>query len=185
MKVFFLESETRISHAAVIDSLKQAVQEKMPEFQNDAVFSLAYEREDQFFLKSPETILWGKVYFDTPLHGDLENLKAELKKISGIFRRKVIPYVFLTNESSACAWLNEFGKIAESCFIYGFAQSEGRRALTLRRISQERDPVIPAEAERENRGARQGRESSVKPFQLSREELSELIDLSLELRCLN
>lgn len=183
MKVFFLENETGISHATVLDSLKQAVQEKMPEFQNDAVFSLAYEREDRFFLKSPQAILWGKVYFDTPLHSDLESLKAELEKITGIFRRKVIPYVFLADESGA--WLSEFRKIAESCFVYGFVQSEGRRALTLRMISQEQERAIPPGDEEKGRSIRQSKERSIKPFQLSREELSELIDLSLELRCLN
>ncbi len=183
MKVLFLENEAGINRSVIMDSLKQAIQERKPGFQNDAVFSLAYEREDQFFLKSPEAILWGKVYFEPPQENDLEVLKSELKKLSGIFRRKIIPYVFLADETSA--WLGEFGQVAEDSFVYGFVQSEGRRALMLRKVLSGQKAKQASSSEVKSKIDIQGKEKPARPFQLSREELSELIDLSLELRCLN
>ena len=142
----------------------------------DAVLSLAYDRDNQFFLKSPEEgILWGRVFFEPLSHANIQILRKEIDHQLQSFRQKVRPYVFFPSIMKDVSGLA--GKLSGKplFFEYSLLRSESGCAVALK------EWVFALQAQKPSASHDLQAYRFFKQARLSRDELSELMDLALEL----
>lgn len=179
MKVYFPNQEGEQNRAEILNILKARVEKLFSGFKTESLLSLSSDGHDQFFLKSPHAILWGKVYFEAFTDNDSELLALELKRLQQVLKQRVHAHVFFREaefKKGSC------GYPSADYFRYQFIQADDEKALLVEKVS-------PGGVEFELENTLSLFESPslekyrfAKSSQLSREELAELIDLNLELK---
>jgi hypothetical protein len=178
VKIYFPVQEREGNRTQILQALKRLVEKQISGFKTDALVSLSNDRNDQFFLKSPHAVLWGRVYFEPFSENDVELLGFELKRLQQILKQRIHAHIFFSE------WDMKKGGEEYPCadyFRYRFIQAEAEKALLV-------EKVLPLGREfQPDKGSPAFDTSSekyhfAKASQLSREELAELIDLNLELK---
>lgn len=182
MKTFFIKPVRQEHSVFLLDALKQAVRERFKIHHVDPVFSMNYDREDQFYLKTPEMIYWGRVFM-TPLnYQETLKLEREFETVSGRFQTRVCPVIFCPSLQSGSGILFAF-KTRPYCFEFTLLKSETGTSLALKDVSLEDVTVQvspPAGALKMNPQV-----SASRPPLLSRSEIAELLEISLDAKRLN
>lgn len=179
MKIYFPIQDAEHNRTAIQDSLKRLLEKQFVGFKTDSLFSLSYDRNDQFFLRSPHAILWGKVYFEPFSDNDVELLGFELKRLEQILKQRIHAHIFF-NE-----WSMKKGDVAypyADYFRYRFIQSEAEKAMLIEKVLPLGLEFQPDKAIHLFGPAVSDKYRFAKSSQLTREELAELIDLNLELK---
>ena len=180
MKIYFPLQTIEPNRADILEALKTFMEKPFMDFEADPFSLLTNERQDQFFLNGPDTILWGRVYFKPFSEKDAELLETELQYLEQTLKQPIQPHIFfLSGQRDPASF--EKGPAADY-FHYHFIQSGGEIAMVVEKIpfpGRESESAKPLDFSEEpgELSYRFSRQS-----QLSREELAELIDLSLELK---
>ncbi len=186
MKAYFIKPVRQEHSVFLLDALRQAVRERFKIHHTDPVFSLNYDREDQFYLKSPETIYWGRLLMMPLTYQNALQLDREFESISGRFQTRLCPVIFCPAVQSGIGILAAF-KIRPSCFEYTLLKSASGTSLALRDIPLEEEgpnsvsSSLPVEKYKQSSSA----EGQTRPPLLSRSEIAELLEISLEAKRLN
>ena len=180
MKVYFIR-DNRYHRAEILNILKQTLRENALESEVDPVFSLAYDRGNQFFLKTANEILWGNVFFEPFSYQDARALHQEMDRITKLFNQKISPYVFAVEFVSGGGLL-EILPVKPHCFKFHFLDSVDGQALALDEWVPDPQGVSQRQADGPARIPDLKGYQFFKQSQLTREELAELIELSLELK---
>ena len=180
MKVYFPLQTIEPNRADILEALKKFTEKPFTEFKADPFSLLTDKRQDQFFLNGPEALLWGRVYFKPFSEKDAECLETELRYLKQMLRRDIKPHIFFLAGQGETVVV-EKGPAADY-FCFRFIQSGGEIAMVIEKVSSsqtEREPLrsLDFSEEPQDFSYRFSRQS-----RLSREELAELIDLSLELK---
>ena len=181
MNAYFVQGGIDKNRDEILKSLRSVLQDQYPQAEIDPVLSLAYDRNNQFFLKSPQGILWGRVFYETLAHANVQTLRKEIDHLLQTFRQKVFPFVFFPSAVENLSGLIE--KLPGDPVLYEYSglRSHSGSALALvekffaadSRVSS-LIPSKPPEPLQDYRFWRRSR--------LTRDELIELVDLSLELK---
>ncbi len=171
MKTYFIRATA--PSKGVVESLKKAVLEYEHIDDYDRVFALSYDREDQFFIKTGEFIVWSRV-FNTPAgHQDLSELAKEIQRLQSTFNLPLRIFAFFQELTSGHGLLKALPGNPR-CFQYSFLSSESGSALALKDLCQAAPKVLPP--------APEGFQVQSTLPRLSRSEISELIEISLGIR---
>ena len=178
MKIFFPVSDGSVSREdiyAVIRSLceKQFLQDsRTPEFPE------ALNGGGSFLIKRSFGLFWGKVFFESFTPKKFEELEEEFRILEQKHGQKIQASVFsprgVTDLESAC------GKVPADYFQYSIINACGENAMLI-----ERSPLLKTGRSvsygQKNESSRSDYSFS-KQSLLTRNELAELIDLSLDLK---
>lgn len=180
MNIYFFDHGIEKNRAEILKSLRHAIQDQMPGAEIDAVLSLAYDRDNQFFLRSSSGIIWGRVFYETLSHANIQTLRKEIDHLLQTFRQKLLLYVFSPSIFSEVSRLIEKLPGAPAFFEYSFLGSAHGRALALReRI------FSPGKKEVSTPPVSSPKPEAYRFFKharLTRDELADLIELGLELK---
>lgn len=179
MKTYFIRTPQTPQPRQVFEALRQAVIERENVREFDSVFALSYDRADQFFVKANETIYWGKIFTGPAGFREISNLNREIHRLINTFQHPVMPFVFFQELTSGHALLKTLPAAAQ-CFEYSFLKSDGGTALALKDLHQKPLQVLPPGEAGDQETVRKSYASS--PLKLSRSEMAELMDLSLDLK---
>ena len=177
MKTFFIKAAQNPELGTVLQALKQATLEHEEISDYDPVFSLSYDKEDQFFIKTADRIVWARVFPQSASYREISSLGREIQKLLDSFQSPVRPYLFFQEISSGHGLLKALPGQPQ-CFEFSFVKTEQGTALVLKdfhpsfRVAP--PPALAPEA--------QDASTAGSVARLSRSEISELIELSLELK---
>ncbi len=173
MNFYMIEKTDEKKAPELLSSIKQFLKERLSGAIEDPVLQLASGGNNPFFLKTQAGIHWVRVFEEALTLQGLPALRHDLERVSQMFRQKVRFYLFapgysedfnLTTSQPHDALFFEYFPL-KSRFGQGVALRE-------RKIDfQEKSPLSPAPSSGRLCNAR-----------LERDELSELINLSLDLK---
>ena len=172
MKTYFIKALPNHDSRTVFEALKHAVLEAEGIQEFDPVFSLSYDRADQFYLKTPDAIVWGRIFNSPAGYREVSALSREMQKLLSTFQLPLLPYVFFQELSSGHGLLKALPGETK-CFEFSFLRSENGAALALKDLHHHSPKVMPPAPEPVQTSP---------AFRLSRSEISELMELSLELK---
>lgn len=174
MNVYFIQGGEDKNKTDILISLKQAVRDRLPEADVDPIFSLTYDNENQFFLKKSGEVVWGRVFYQPFCVRFAEMIQKELARMQQSLKQAIKLVIFFPTLTAGEDLLRKMPG-NPLIFEYYFMQSKSGRAIAIREWSKEG----PAEKEMT---PPQGAYRFFKQAKLTRQELSEIIDLSLELK---
>ena len=184
MKAYFIKPVRQEHSVFLLDALRQAVRERFKIHPTDPVFSLNYDREDQFYLKTPETIYWSRVLMTPLTYQDALKLEREFETISARFQTRLCPVIFYPSIQSGAGILTAF-RIRPYCFEYTLLKSDSGTSLALKDLTFDEPlsnvPLSLAAKYKLNSPA----EGQTRPPLLSRSEINQLLEISLEAKRLN
>lgn len=167
-------------HSKILSALKKDF-EKNLSYEPGDIFTELHEQENQFFLKNPKRIIWGKVYFETFTKRHLELLKIEAECLRRTFPFPISANIFFPKTDIETRDLLEF---PGACYYRLFPSEAGiEDALFIEKIIGE--PAFEAAGTADVSAAEPETEAGNAPYRfskqsmLSKEELAELIDLSI------
>lgn len=181
MKIFSSYKElSKDQYPEVLNELRNISERQGQGLRRDSFLSLTNDREDQFFLKSVQNfIVWGRVYFEAFTPGKAEQLKIEQEEMKRRFLQPLKLQVFFNegeiDYSSAGTYPDA------DYFHYTLIQSPVEKAMIVERVKTPAFEGGEASPGKETSKRASGPIAS-KQAQLSRNELAELIDLSLDLK---
>lgn len=179
MKTYFVRPGQNHNSRALLEALRHAVIEREMIQEYDTVFALSYDREDQFFVKTSETIYWGRLFTASAGYKDVTELSREMQKLMQTFNLPVKSFVFFPELVSGHGLLKALpGK--PSCYEFSFLRSEAGSALALKELHVSAARVQPPADQAEAPLPPAPR--SAASMRLSRSEIAELMDLSLQLK---
>lgn len=183
MKVFSPVKDTaQSSRAEILNELRNISERQGVGLRKDSFLSLTNDREDQFFLKSVQNfVLWGKVYFEIFTPEKAEQLKKEQAEMKHKFLQPIKLQVFFSEGGIDTARAEDYPEA--DYYRYSILQSAVEKAIMVERVSFEKKamtvlPPLPSLGESTKRQDYRFSKQS----QLTRNELAELIDLSLDLK---
>lgn len=186
MKAYYIKTVRREHASFVLDALRQALRERFKIHHADQVFSLNYDREDQFFLKTPDMIYWAKIHMAPLTYQDALKFEREFEGIRSRFQTQMTPVLFCASLQSGIGILAGF-KVKPYCFEFSLLKSDSGTSLALKDLSFEDVSVrvTPPEggagkSQFDSTGA-----SETRPPLLSRSEIAELLEISLQSKRLN
>lgn len=182
MNFYLIEKAEEKKKPELLSAIKQFLKERLSGAIEDPVLQLAYGGTNPFFLKTQAGILWVRVLEDALTTEGISALFQDLERVSQMFRQKIRFYIFAPhyaeNLKRPCAPAQEllfFEYFAlRSRFGQGVALREWNIPFfqqTLLGTAPERAPRLPMTSP-----------GWLQNVRLEREELSELINLSLELK---
>ena len=178
MNIYNIESRLDEANLEILPALlRQSLLENHPSADFDMVFSLAYDTADQFFLKGAGEIIWGRIFIDAPSFKDIEKLICEISQLSEKFQRKLRPVIFIPPRFSEVFTLLGTVPGKPVFYEYYFLRAGSEQAVALKALS------ITAKGHEEESFAFAEKPQNYSFYQyarLNREELREIIDLSLE-----
>lgn len=183
MDVFFAHDPAPVRAQEIFLSLKRVLAGRLGSTELNPALSLESAQSGQFFLKNTEALVWGRIFYDRVYHRDLGILREEIACMLKIFKQDVRAYIFFPS----CAVLDprSFEGFQIKChfFEYFCLESLDAEAVGIRPWNpplgseekssrtdcapEEEPPQVPAPA--------------IRAGSLTREELQELISLSLDL----
>lgn len=184
MKIFRRVSSSVKQHSKILWALKKDFEKAFSGFEPGDILCEVHEQENQFFLKNPKRIIWGKLYFETFTKKHMELLKIEAECLRRTFPFPIAANIFFTKTDMETKDLLEF---TGACYYRFFPAEAGiEDALFLEKVVGEpvfqmASTAIPAEPENEPEPGQEVYRFS-KQSMLNKEELAELIDLSINLR---
>ena len=181
MKIYFPLQIIEPNRIDILEALKTFMEKPFTDFKADPFSLLTNERQDQFFLNGPDAILWGRVYFKPFSEKDAELLEVELRYLKQILNRRIDAHVFSPAASEGSSASFDKGPKVDY-FCYRFIQSAGEIAMVVEKIPFAPWKNEPAKSLDFSEEPGDSRYRFSRQSQLSREELAELIDLSLELK---
>lgn len=179
MKIYFPVQELQHPRTLILQILKQLIEKQFAGFKTDSLFSLSYDRKDQFFFKGPHAILWGKVYFEPFANDAIELLRFELGRLQQTLKQRIHAHIFFTDGEIKKEGV---GYPCADYFRYRFIQSETEKSMLIEKVLPSGMDFRPDRARSLWSPVAPGPYPFSKSFSLSREELAELIDLNLELK---
>lgn len=184
MKIYSPLQVIEPNHAEILTALKTFIEKQFMGFEADPFSSLTDERNNQFFLKGSSAILWVRVYFKPFSEQEAELLKTELQRLEQTLRQPIQPHIFsLADPAGESAPFDQGPAADYFCFHFIYSGAETAMVIEKSHFSkdEEDENKVPEPVSfKEILGAEGYRFS--RQSQLSREELAELIDLSLELK---
>lgn len=181
MNTYFIEGGIAKSREEIWQSLRAALQDRFPQTEIDPALSLSYDRPDRFFLRGPQGIVSAKIFFEPLSHANVQGLRKEMDQWLHAFSgKKVFVFIFFPSCVDNLSRLIERLEGSPVFFEYTQLRSFSGPALVLNRkfYSQKAEKHLEAlqkmtqpETYRFHQKAR-----------LTRDELQDLINLSLELK---
>lgn len=185
MKAYFIKTIRQEHSVFLLDALRQAVRERFKIHHVDPVFSLNYDREDQFYFKTPEMIYWARVLMTPLTYQEAIKLEREFESVSARFQKRVWPVIFCPVLQSGGGILGAF-KIRPHCFEFTLLKSETGTSLALKDITFEGPAVYPSpKADAPRYKLNPPENTEMLPPLLSRSEIAELLEISLDFKKLN
>ena len=187
MKAYFIKPVRQEHSVFLLDALRQAVRERFKIHHTDSVFSLNYDREDQFYFKTPEMIYWGRVVMTPLTYQEALKLEREFETVRARFQTRLCPVIFCPSLQSGAGILAAF-KIRPYCFEYTLLKSESGTSLALKDINLDdpiRSAVPPSPFVGKYKPSTPVEGQNSRPPLLSRSEIAELLEISLESKRLN
>lgn len=181
MKVFLpLGNAASIRPSEMNAAIRGAVERYWGGLRSDSFLSITHESEDQFFLKSSQRFMvWGKILFEplTPEKG--LTLSREYDELSRSFAQPLRACIFFSQQAQD---FQPQGFPAETSFFqYTLIESKGEKAMLIKPVSFTRtEQTLPAALKMGKSALSEDR--AFKQPQLTQNELSELISLSLDLK---
>ena len=180
MNFYLIEKAGEDKAAELLSTIKQFLKERLSGAIEDPVLKLAYDGINPFFLKTQAGIIWVRL-FPEPLRAeDLPALGHELARASQMFHQKVRFYLFAPAYEQN---LKVTAAVSQEIlfFEYFFLKSRFGQGVALRECKVE---LSIGDAAPESSPSGSTRTARFKTARLDREELSDLIDLSLEFKAL-
>ena len=185
MNFYLIEKADEKKAPELLSTIKQFLKERLSGAIEDPVLQLAYGGSNAFFLKTQASILWVRVLEKSLTHPDISGLRQDFERVSQKFHQKIRFYVFAPGYEEDLK-MTAMQPQETLFFEYFFLRSRFGQGVALRELKirfsappspgdQETVPVFPAAAAHER----------FRNVRLDREELSELINLSLELKRLS
>ncbi len=145
----------------VTASLKNALKNFYPSLRDPAIH--LDTAPDQFFLKTLDGYLWGKVYTQTLTHANVDDLQKEWETVRQrkLFSEKLVPAFFFPGRARGVA--ESLLRLPGPPRFFEYGQEFVLRKVDLPAAER---PVVPSTA-------------FYRHARLNREELAELIDLAL------
>ncbi len=171
MTVYFVSENTEGFAEELRRAVKETIQKKFPQANEDPVFSLAYDQAHQLFLKGAMSIYWGRIFTHKISLSDVYKLEQEIEHLAQTFSQGVHPCIFFPHAESAV--VESLRQLRPSPMMYEYyaLESESGKNLAIRPVHQEfyeKSEMEPYSYYRQSR--------------LTRDELAELIDLSCSLK---
>ncbi len=171
MNVYFLAPSNDFKLEDMTWAIRHAMQQKFG-WKRDLSFALEHDKEDQFFLKTPKQTVWGRV-LQKATFPVIQNLRAEIRQLTNKIGPSLLVCFFFPEDPLGISHLFSDLPGAPWLFEYSFLQSAQGKGVVLRQWVEETPAKVSITAD----AGLFSRQSS-----LSREELSELIDLSLQFK---
>ena len=179
MNFYLIEKTEEKKRPELFSAIKQFLKERLSGAIEDPVLQLAYGGTNPFFLKTPAGILWVRVLEETLTAEGVPALLQDLERVTQMFKQKVRFYIFAPayaeNLSMPGAPAQELLFFEYFALRSRFGQGVALREWNLSFLAQ----ALPEVRASGPAPALPGRLQNVR---LEREELSELINLSLELK---
>lgn len=179
MKTYVVSAVEGQSRPEILKMVRSAFLDCLEAEISDSLFSMAQDREDIFFLKTPSGILGGKVLFKPLAYTDGPALVREFDELAARFQQPFFPMVFLPKLESGKSFLEMVPKLRS--FEYLILKSAAGPAVALREIVMSGAEPLAAMSRSISLSLQKGGDPGSR-VQLTRSEISELIDLSLGLK---
>lgn len=186
MKAYFIKPVRQEHSVFLLDALRQAIRDRFKIHHFDSVFSLNYDRDDQFYFKTPDSIYWVRILMKPLTYQEALKLDREFEGISARFQTRICPVIFCPSIESGAGILAAF-KIRPHCFEFTLLKSDSGTSLALKDLTLDTAvcPIPPSSSI-----SKYDRLSSLdgverRPPLLSRSEIAELLEISLEAKRLN
>ncbi|HLD49859.1 MAG TPA: hypothetical protein VJC08_01525 [bacterium] len=201
MNFYCIEKADEKKTPELLSSIKQFLKERLSGAIEDPVLQLAYGGNNPFFLKTQAGILWVRMFEEALTLRDIPALRHDLERVSQMFRQKVRFYIFAPGYGENFSMTASHPQAESECFRHArgnlnfpssqemlffeyfslrsrFGQAVALRECKIRfsaqalpDTAQEKAPSLPGSFPGQLRNVR-----------LEKEELSELISLSLDLK---
>lgn len=182
MNFYLIEKAEEKKRPELLSAIKQFLKERLSGAIEDPVLQLAYGGTNPFFLKTQAGILWVRVLEEALTSQDISALLQEFDRVSQMFRQKVRFYIFAPGYASN---LSMPGPSSQELlfFEYFFLRSRFGQGVAVRDWHVQSSPqAFPETPQEKALHVAVGSSGRLQNARLEREELSELINLSLELR---
>ena len=186
MDVFFAHDPAPVRAQEIFSSLKRVLAGRLGSTELNPALSLESAQNGQFFLKNAEALIWGRIFYDRFYHRDLGILREEMACLLKIFKQEVRAYIFFPSCSVLDPRSFDGFQIKAHFFEYFCLESFDAEAVGIRPWN----PPLGAEGKfspPDEVSAAGGELEMAAPAlaskagSLTREELQELINLSLDL----
>ncbi len=177
MNVYFVEKRLEEGGPPLVHALRDAMQSYLP---HTRLLPTALERENQFFLKSSESVVWGYVFFHPPVPEDGPKVKREMAKRMETFGPFFYPCVFFPAGLAGAFPFFDLPSTARF-FEYLHLSDPSQKAIALREYAAPKERTV-GEAAAVRKKVIFAEPDFRGQARLSRQELSELIELSLQLK---
>lgn len=186
MNFYLIEKADERNFPEILSTLKQFLKERLSGAIEDPVLKLAYDEGNSFFLKTHASIIWVRMFEESLKQEDLPGLSLDLERVCRMFHQKVRIYLFAPGYETG---LKLAGEVSPEVlfFEYSFLKSRFGHGIALREAKIECSaPVLPDSHSGDRTSPPEASPiGHFKNTRLEREELSELINLSLELKGLS
>ncbi len=183
MNFYLIEKTGEKNPPELLQTVKEFLREHLPGGAiEDPVLKLAYDGENPFFLKTPAGIVWGKVLEETLAADGLPGLRHDLEYVLQMFRQKIRFYIFAPDYEPG---LNLGSLVSQETafFEYFFLRARSGQGMGLREWKAAGlEPAVLNRTKESSVPCLTPSSNVFKNAKLNREELSELINLSLELK---
>jgi hypothetical protein len=177
-----------MNRRAVLEGIRRAFCAQAGVSEREVDFCFYSSRSDQFLLKDTRGMFWGKIFHDTAPEENSGGLLAEHEKLQGALGAEMLPVFFIPRMQPADGTVSRFSIPAGTVFFhYTLLRAGGGPLVKLsgRRVkvpgSQKTDEKTVDTMLGEIQPAEGGDRQFFKRGILSREELLELLELSLDL----
>ena len=169
MDILYASAAISFTKQEIRQAFHEILEKKFPDHQDDTIYSLAYDKEDQIYLKAGNGLVWGKIFFEKLMASDFSLIQHELENITQAFSRDVQPCLFFPDIDARADELLSKYFTKTLAYQYQYVESESKRGIA---VKEKSGIIVPAE---------QVMDYS-KMARVTREELAELIEISLSLR---
>ncbi len=186
MNFYLIEKNSAAKPGELFSAIKQFLKEKLFGTE-DPVLKLACGGDNSFFLKTPVGIIWVRIFEQDLTSESFSALYQDIERVKQMFRQEVRFCLFAPGFGQAVSADAELpGDLL--LFEYYFLQSRFGQAAAFK--ERKREPSLKTPIKDEFKRAEDAPApvlpgKSFKTVRLEREELSELINLSLELKGLS
>ena len=192
-KTYLVEASTG-DHKRILLAIKRASRDLFPTPLMNWVPFFPYNAEAEFFLKGMQNIFWGRIFYDTLSHADLDKLNESMTRLIQQVKERISLFIFFPSMGKGVqSCLEKLIKDSQSlpslvkqrffeyCFLRGQDQQGG---LALKELIPTGLPAMayPSIPIRQNFTLPPSGGHFYKQNRLTRSELTELMELSVALK---